>query len=90
MERLATMVTGQMGRMVVDRTGLTGLWDFTLTYAREEPSTLPPAGDVPTAPDPGAPSIFTALQDQLGLKLEPTKGPMDVLVIDSVDRPTED
>jgi uncharacterized protein (TIGR03435 family) len=48
-----------------------------------------PPGDLP-ASDPTAPSIFTALQEQLGLRLESTKGPVDVLVIDGIDRPTLD
>jgi uncharacterized protein (TIGR03435 family) len=66
------------GRPVVDRTGLSGRFDFTLTWA--------PEGST----DTDAPSIFTALHEQLGLKLEPTTGPVDVLVIDSVERPTPD
>jgi uncharacterized protein (TIGR03435 family) len=57
---------------VVDRTGLTGVFDFDLTWAAD------------AAPDSVDPSIFTALQEQLGLKLESTRGPIDVLVIDHV------
>jgi len=64
------------GRPVVDRTGLTGRFDFTLTWAPEGTT------------DTDAPSIFTALQEQLGLKLEPATGPVDVLVVDSVERPS--
>ena len=66
------------GRPVVDRTGLTGRFDFTLNWA--------PEGSTDTE----APSIFTAVQEQLGLKLEPARGPVDVLVIDSVERPMPD
>jgi uncharacterized protein (TIGR03435 family) len=66
------------GRPVVDRTGLTGRFDFTLTWA--------PEGST----DTNAPSIFTAVQEQLGLKLEPARGPVDVLVVDSAERPTPD
>lgn len=66
------------GRPVVDRTGLTGRYDFTLTWSPD------------AEPDSDAPSIFTALQEQLGLKLEPATGPVDVLVVDSVERPTPD
>lgn len=76
--------SGPAGRMVVDRTGLTGAWDFELTFAPENRGP-----DAPPA-DPNAPSFFTAIQEQLGLKLEPTKGPVDVLVIDSAERPVED
>jgi uncharacterized protein (TIGR03435 family) len=80
----ATAFAGPAGRMVVDRTGMTGSWDFELTFAPENRGT-----DAPTV-DPNAPSFFTAIQEQLGLKLEPTKGPVDVLVIDAIEKPTED
>jgi uncharacterized protein (TIGR03435 family) len=80
----ATALAGPAGRMVVDRTGMTGSWDFELTFAPENRGP-----DAPPA-DPNAPSFFTAIQEQLGLKLESTKGPVEVLVIDSVEKPTED
>lgn len=80
----ATALAGPAGRMVVDRTGMTGSWDFELTFAPENRGP-----DAPPA-DPNAPSFFTAIQEQLGLRLESTKGPVDVLVIDSVEKPTED
>lgn len=70
-----------LDRPVIDKTGLAGLFNFTLTY---EPETAA----APDEPSTG-PSIFTAVQEQLGLKLEPAKGPADFLVIDSVDRPSE-
>ena len=85
-----TAITGALGNMsgrnVVDRTGLTGVWDFELTFAPEAGRGLPPPGtpNAPPPPDPDAPSIFTALQEQLGLKLDSTKAPLDVVVIDSV------
>ena len=85
---LATAFAGPAGRMVVDKTGLTGSWDFELAYAIEGRGG-PGGGDAAPA-DPNAPSFFTAIQEQLGLKLEPTKGPVDVLVIDSIEKPTED
>ena len=85
---LATAFAGPAGRMVVDKTGLTGNWDFELTFAIENRGR---AGGADAAPaDPNAPSFFTAIQEQLGLKLEPTKGPVDVVVIDSIEKPTED
>jgi uncharacterized protein (TIGR03435 family) len=85
---LANALSRITGRVVVDRTGLAGSWDLTLTFAeqRGQPS---PGAESP-APDPDAPSLFTALQEQLALKLESTKGPVDVLVIDHAERPTED
>ena len=82
------------GGIVVDKTGLTGTYDVELTYA-PDPGISPTGRDLP--PQPGAPppvansdapSIFSAVQEQLGLKLESTKGPVDVLVIDSAERPT--
>jgi uncharacterized protein (TIGR03435 family) len=69
-----------MDRPVVDKTGLTGYFDFKLQFAPESP-----AADQPVSSDP---SIFTAVQEQLGLKLEATKVPVDLLVIDSVQKPT--
>jgi uncharacterized protein (TIGR03435 family) len=89
--QLTQMLTGQSGRLVFDRTGLTGNWDLTLRFAIEQGGGPPPPGDVNLPPvDPDAPSLFTALQEQLGLKLESTKAPVDVTVIDSIERPTDD
>ena len=68
-----------VGRPVIDKTGLSGVFDFHLEFAPDNSSGGPaPPGD----------SIFTALQDQLGLKLSPGKGPVDVLVVDHVERPS--
>jgi uncharacterized protein (TIGR03435 family) len=81
-----------VGRIVVDRSGLTGNFDIDLQFTPEQMPAFGPAGPPPGAPpvDPNGPSIFTAIQEQLGLKLEATKGPVDVLVIDHVEHPTED
>jgi uncharacterized protein (TIGR03435 family) len=78
MPQIANMLIGQAGRIVVDRTGLSGNWQFILTFAPEGVT------------DSNVPSLFTALREQLGLKLESTRAPVDVLVIDSVERPTLD
>lgn len=75
-----------LDRQVYDNTGLTGNYDFTLTF---EPLRPVSASAGAAAEPSGRPSIFTALQEQLGLKLEPTKGPVETLVIDHVERPTE-
>jgi uncharacterized protein (TIGR03435 family) len=90
--QVATILSGQTERMVVDRTGLTGNWEFMLTFAAEQRGQPPPDDRRPDgpAPDPNAPSLFTALQEQLGLKLESTKAPVDVTVIDAIEHPTED
>jgi uncharacterized protein (TIGR03435 family) len=74
---------GVIDRPVIDRTGLGGTYDVDLRFAA---SSLGAAA----ADAPALPSIFTALQEQLGLKLEPARGPVEVLVIDSVQRPTPD
>jgi len=87
----ATGISNQVGRFVVDRTGLTGNWDFELTFAAPPPpvGALPP-GVTPPTPDPDLPDLFTAVREQLGLKLESTKGPVDVLVVDDIQQPTPD
>jgi len=79
---VATAVQQTVGRPVIDRTGLTGRWDIDLEFAGTGPLTT---ADTPDAPA----SVFTAVQEQLGLKLESRKETMEVLVIDSVERPTE-
>ena len=73
-------------RVVVDRTGLDGRFGITLEFTPDR-APLPLADAAPPPAD--KPSIFTALQDQLGLKLEPERGPVDVVVIDHIERPTE-
>jgi len=86
----------QLGRPVLDRTGLTGKYDFNLHWAPvENQGTLLKGFEVeqPTgsalSPESSGPSIFTAIQEQLGLKLEPQRGPVEILVIDHVERPSE-
>jgi uncharacterized protein (TIGR03435 family) len=86
----ATALAGPVGRVVVDRTGLTGAWDFELTFSGDPQRGLPSPGVEPPPDDPNAPSLFTALQEQLGLKLEATKGPVEVVVVDRVERPAPD
>jgi uncharacterized protein (TIGR03435 family) len=79
MDALARQLSQEVGHIVQDQTGLNGSYKFTLHYS----------DGVNSSPDSSAPSIFTALQEQLGLKLEPAKGPVEVLVIDHVERPSE-
>jgi uncharacterized protein (TIGR03435 family) len=74
-------------RIVVDRSNMAGNWDLEVTYM-PDPSQVPPGATAP-AIDPSSPSLFTALQEQLGLKLEASRGRVEVLVIDGVERPTE-
>jgi len=76
-----------LGRNVIDATGLTGAYDVHLKWAIDSVSA--PAGPNTTpASDVTGPSIFTALREQLGLKLESAKGPVEVLVIDHIERPS--
>lgn len=83
---LAAQLTNLVHRMVIDKTGLKGRFDLSLNYAPDRDG--PPNEDNGTSQD-DAPSIFTALEEQLGLKLQPDKGPVETLVIDQVHQPTE-
>ena len=87
-----------LNRSVLDNTGLTGSYDFTLQWSIADESQGPMfkgAGDDQqgtggtTPPESSGPSLFTAIQEQLGLKLESQKGPVQILVIDHVERPSE-
>jgi uncharacterized protein (TIGR03435 family) len=73
MARLAEYLSGQAGRPVLDHTGLTGAYDFVVEWA----------GD-----DSSGPSVFAALQEQLGLRVEGAKGPIDMIVVDRAERPS--
>jgi uncharacterized protein (TIGR03435 family) len=91
---LATPLSLPLGRMVIDKTVLEGDYDFELGWmpeagqGRTEAFGLPPVA-LNTPPDPNGPSIFTALQEQLGLKLESHKGLAEVRVIDHVEKASE-
>lgn len=88
MAALANALRPYVGRGVVDRTGLNGEFDFDLQFSAP-PTTAQTGTGVPVASLDDAASIFTALQEQLGLKLEPTRGPVELMVIDSAERPVE-
>jgi uncharacterized protein (TIGR03435 family) len=89
LSNLASALSNRVQRIVVDRTGFTGTWDVTLKFAPEASQaprgTLAP-GDALPAADPNGASLFTALQEQLGLKLESARAPVDVTVIDRAER----
>jgi bla regulator protein blaR1 len=80
-----TLAGPYLERPVTDETGLTGAFEFTLEWT---PDRLWSVEDGPP-PDPSGPSIFTAVQEQLGLRLEPARGPVEHLVIDHVEKPAE-
>ncbi len=84
---LIAFIAPNQQRVVIDRTGLQGRYAITLEWMPDR-APLPLNGDVPPPSD--KPLLGTALQDQLGLKLESERGPVDVIVIDRVERPTED
>ena len=75
-----------MDRPVLDRTGLTGTFDFAIEFA--PPPNNPFGPGAKSRPDPAAPTFVEALKEQLGLKLESQMGPFDVLVIDHVEEPS--
>jgi uncharacterized protein (TIGR03435 family) len=99
MASLAQFLYGRLGRTVLDKTGLTGKYDFMLKWTPDQNQMQPaggfqatsggaPGGQPALVADAGAPDLFTAVQEQLGLKLESGKGPVEVIVIDHVERPS--
>lgn len=80
-----------LGWPVTDKTGLIGKYDFELKWAPDpsQPTVAALGAELPPPPDPNGPSIFTAVQEQLGLRLESQKAPVEMLVIDRVERPSE-
>jgi len=93
LDAFAHLITLGLDRPVVDKTGIPGLFDIHLEFAIDDQTPgfdrdhFPP--EIPTAAAPNGPSIFVAIQQQTGLKLEAAKGPRDILVIDHVERPSE-
>jgi bla regulator protein blaR1 len=89
MERLAATIPtfGSVERPVVDRTGLRGTFDLTIEWTSEPPGAAPPDPNV--QPGTQGPTFLEALREQLGLKLESAKAPLQILIIDHVERPTE-
>jgi uncharacterized protein (TIGR03435 family) len=87
MAQFARLLSSLAGRDVIDRTELTGTFDIELTWTRED-SLVSPSAASAAAND--APVLFTALREQLNLRLESSRGPVSVLVIDEVTPPTPD
>jgi uncharacterized protein (TIGR03435 family) len=94
-KQMANGLSGILGRNVTDKTGFSGTFDVHLQFARDEATAGLIAirgsgcGPAQSALDPTEPSIFTALEEQLGLRLESTKGPVEILVIDHAETPSE-
>jgi bla regulator protein blaR1 len=97
MQKLAENLGTYFDRPILDRTGIKGEFDFTLEYEIDltapvgDPSadSTHPAAKLFAGPGIAGPALFTALQEELGLKLEPTKAPVEVLVVDHLERPSE-
>ena len=96
LQMLTQSLSSQLGRPVLDQTGLKGNFDFKLEWTPDPGQSggpfggaPPPGVDGPPPPDPNGPSVFTAVQEQLGLRLESQKGPVEMLVIDRVEKPSE-
>jgi len=77
---LANQLASELEHTVIDKTGLTGVYDLTLKWTQDD-------GQPP--PEGSSPSLFTAVQEQLGLKLQPAKGPVGILVIDHIELPSD-
>ena len=88
LNRLVTSLQNRLARAVVDKTGLAGSFDVELRFSDEGLAGVPAL--LPGATRREGPAIFTALQEQLGLRLESSRGPVEVLVVDSAERPTPD
>jgi uncharacterized protein (TIGR03435 family) len=94
LDMLAHSLSPQLGHSVIDKTGLTGKYDYTLQWTPDEGMAAmhgasgggPPNEE--NAVQSGGPSLFTAVEEQLGLKIESTKGQVDVIVIDHLDLPS--
>jgi len=100
MSQFANALSDQVGRKVLDKTGLEGNYDLTLQWTPDEGQGRMfggagggpegrSASDSAPPPDPSGPTLFTALQEQLGLKLESEKGPVETLVIEHIEKPSE-
>jgi uncharacterized protein (TIGR03435 family) len=97
MKSFVLILSRQLGRTILDQTGLKGTYNFALQWTPDESPpampTVPEGGGPGTAnpppPESSGPSIFTAVQEQLGLKLVSTKGPVEIIVIDHIEKPSE-
>jgi len=88
---LVDTLSRELHRTIVDKTGLTGKYDITLQIPREEHNAPgdDPTGSASPPPDASGPTLFTIVEEELGLKLNSTKGPVKTLVIDHIERPSE-
>jgi len=78
------------GRAVVDKTGLTGAWNLELEFSPDELSATADPSATALTPSEKGPSFFTAVEEQLGLRFRPSRGAVQVIVVDRIERPTPD
>jgi uncharacterized protein (TIGR03435 family) len=89
-EALTRELSRELGRVVIDKTGIQGRYDIALKWTPETSTDAARSGDdSSTSQSDVGPSIFTALKEQVGLKLESSRGPVKVIVIDHAEMPTE-
>jgi uncharacterized protein (TIGR03435 family) len=86
MSQVADRLSALLGATVLDKTGLTGFYNIALTWAPDPETEFTLTGDRPPAPNEPGPTVFKALQEQLGLKLTAGKGPVEVIVVDSAEK----
>ncbi len=84
------LVTNIVDRQVINKTGVVGRFDIRFDFSGDGPEVDPAPANAQRSSDSAAPSIFTAIQEQLGLRLDSGRGPTEVLVIDQIERPGED
>jgi uncharacterized protein (TIGR03435 family) len=84
MSYFAFYLSQQLDKWVIDKTGLADRYDFTVQWVPDRP--VRPAGGPEEATPPEGPTIFVALKEQLGLRLDPAKGPVEYLIIDKIDK----
>jgi len=89
MDGLARQLASQLHSTVQNNTGLKGIYDFTLRFTPDDAPMDASGGANASLADNGGTSIFAAVQDQLGLKLESKKGPVEIVVVDHVDKPSD-
>jgi len=89
LDSVIATISARVGRPVVDETGLTGKYDVLAQWNPGDAAALPPSDGSKALPSDSGPSIFTAIQEQLGLKLESKKGPVEIIVVDRAEKPKE-
>ena len=88
MQEFGRVLSTLLDRTVIDKTGFTGLFDVQLNFLPDDTTAAMPPPPPGTGLESKTPSVFVALQEQLGLRLESARGPVEVIVVDHVERPS--